>query len=662
MLRVHGHHRCNFVLAQLKYLHYKTQCPTCSEETYEKDLRKNKILDEIIEQYLNVKEELEKTFRAEKTPTARDKNSRAECWPNSDEYEKKQVASNTDEMLNKVSDSPVLGGGTSLGVPTPCGRKDHQQDASTPSTSADLKIPSMFTPKSRKGFRNEENCQVVTCPVCRVDVPQSNINKHLDDCLKRDHARAQPENDKPKRKPLPKLVLSLMKDNVIRKKLKELGLSSQGDRRALESRLQKYTVLYNAECDKARPRPVPELIKQCEEEESLEKKLQKPSNRLNVNRHTEHNVLEQQRKKYLADNKDSFNHLIARIKMHTDSPRKLPVRRNILSGKNPGVPYKNCVASNSPTSEKSDFLSFESGNSRVDDSDSNASCSLQTYSSEHPTNFLTVELSCSSNDSDQCASNDSSSRSREASPLSYDTVVKTEIMETDESVEATLMHAKMTSSYWPSERDVSEDRLADEKESIREFIGSESENREKIALSAKRRKHGATYSPERHVTRSESEGRRQNDSRDEDSIVENGDDDIRGDYERSRREQLHVNPKEKYESGGTKFEKENLDSLDENKKVCGFRKREREMTIVLSDDEKNGNRSTSIRKSARLGLSEAKGFNNGRFGEDTRNEEEKPQSGKGRLRATRSKNPRGSVKETVKLKNGVSKRMKKITT
>lgn len=82
----------------------------------------------------------------------------------------------------------------------------------------------------------------------------------------------------PKREPLPKLVLSLMKDNVIRKKLKELGLSSQGDRKTLESRLQRYIILYNAECDKINPRSVLELIKQCEEEENLEKKIQKPSN------------------------------------------------------------------------------------------------------------------------------------------------------------------------------------------------------------------------------------------------------------------------------------------------------------------------------------------------------------------------------------------------
>lgn len=81
-----------------------------------------------------------------------------------------------------------------------------------------------------------------------------------------------------KRKPLAKLVLSLMKESGMRKKLKEFGLSSQGDRRMLENRLQRYIILYNAECDKINPRPVSELIKQCEEEEHLEKKIQKPSN------------------------------------------------------------------------------------------------------------------------------------------------------------------------------------------------------------------------------------------------------------------------------------------------------------------------------------------------------------------------------------------------
>lgn len=63
-----------------------------------------------------------------------------------------------------------------------------------------------------------------------------------------------------------------MKDSVLRKKLKEYGLSCNGDRKTLESRLQRYIVVYNAECDRPNPRSNSEIIKQCTEEETTEKK------------------------------------------------------------------------------------------------------------------------------------------------------------------------------------------------------------------------------------------------------------------------------------------------------------------------------------------------------------------------------------------------------
>lgn len=128
--------------------------------------------------------------------------------------------------------------------------------------------------------------------------------------------------------------------------------------------------------------------------------------------------------------------------------------------------------------------------------------------------------------------------------------------------------------------------------------------------------------------------------------------------ERPKHEQSYANVKEKYESGDSKVEKENFDSLDENKKIYAVRKREREMTIALSE-EKNEDKPTNIRKSARLGLSEAKGFNNEIFCVDIPSEEETSQSEKRQLRETRAKNSRGLVKTSVKLKNGICKSMKR---
>jgi len=176
-----------------KYLHYKTQCPICSEETFEKDLRKNKILDEIIQQYLNIKEQFEKKSHTEETPTTKGKNSSPAYCLNNHEYKKKRITNCfSHKALSKTLNDSMLGV-ISLTPTTPCGQKNHQQDISTPSTSTEARIPLMFTPKSRKGFRNEENCEIVACPVCKVNVSQNNINKHLDDCLKRKNANNQPQ-------------------------------------------------------------------------------------------------------------------------------------------------------------------------------------------------------------------------------------------------------------------------------------------------------------------------------------------------------------------------------------------------------------------------------------------------------------------------------------
>ncbi|XP_012215895.2 E3 ubiquitin-protein ligase RAD18-like isoform X1 [Linepithema humile] len=656
-----SHNYCSLCIR--KYLHYKTQCPICLEETFEKDLRKNKILDEIISQYLNVKEKLLKKFHLEETLKVKDKNFEEKetgnvCSLNNSEYKKKQDVFDTSKILHKSSDSPVHKNSNI----TPHGKKDYQ-DVSTPSTSTERRIPLMFTPKSTKGFPNDENCQIVTCPVCKVDVSQNNINKHLDQCLKRENAKDQPKKSESKRKPLPKLVLNLMKDNAIKKKLKELGLSSQGDRKVLESRLQRYIILYNAECDKINPRPISELIRQFEEEENLEKKVQKPSNRLNVNRNTEQNVIEQQRKKYLAVNKDSFDHLIAKIK-HADSPQKLSIRRKIFSKENPDDSHESHITENDSTirdNEKSNFLSPNSANPYIEDSDSNATCPLQIYSSTDPMKFLTVELASSSNDSTEQSAfiQETPKRRRKTNPVSFNFIVKTE-----ESLENTLIHEKIISSN-SRECNFSEDRMdTDTIESVSKYTRIELENRERqVNSSAENSRSGLKYSPEKYIGDSESRDSSQRElcNKDTDSIVQDiesfvGDNESAEDdhnlvvTERLKQEQLH-DAKKEYVSDCTKFEKENVESLDETIKV--FRKREREVTFISSDEEKAEEKSMNTRKSLRLGLTEAKGFNNGNIYEKTRNEENS-QSKKKQTRGTCAKSTRNCTKKSVRLRNKMS--------
>lgn len=125
--------------------------------------------------------------------------------------------------------------------------------------------------------------------------------------------------------------------------------------------------------------------------------------------------------------------------------------------------------------------------------------------------------------------------------------------------------------------------------------------------------------------------------------------------EGSKHEQLcNINE----ESNCTKFEKENVESFDEN--INSFRKRERETTLILSDDERIEDRSTNVRKSARLSLSEAKRYNNRNLSGNTLQENgEKSQNKREQLRASHVRNMNSFMKKSVKLRSKINSNIKK---
>lgn len=112
-------------------------------------------------------------------------------------------------------------------------------------------------------------------------------------------------------------------------------------------------------------------------------------------------------------------------------------------------------------------------------------------------------------------------------------------------------------------------------------------------------------------------------------------------------------------SGSTKPEKENLKALDQDLTIWTPRKREREMTLVLSDEENIADRTVNAKKSFRFGLSEAKGFNNENFGE-TAQEEEKSQSEKEQSQVIRTNNIRNFTRKSVRLRNKVGNEKRKL--
>ncbi|KAL2070397.1 hypothetical protein VTL71DRAFT_13423 [Oculimacula yallundae] len=122
----------------------------------------------------------------------------------------------------------------------------------------------------------------VICPVCSKQVKETSINSHLDrDCadeprisksktMGRISKQGSAQNpltisDVPKRpERLAQINFSMMKENALRKKLGDMGISNLGNRPLLERRFTEWITLWNANCDARKPRTKNELKRELE--------------------------------------------------------------------------------------------------------------------------------------------------------------------------------------------------------------------------------------------------------------------------------------------------------------------------------------------------------------------------------------------------------------
>jgi hypothetical protein len=204
---------------------YKAQCPACFEKTFDYQLRNNRILDDIIEVFVRLSDEV-KTFlqnykklskTQKKVNTIPDSllnsNSILNCTKKNNKGNASDISSNQrdtktasgklTESTNNiptssyVSESENITTGVEVididdferlkdvaSVKQPHQSPNHKRIVS----KGEVLIPSMFSPR-KKRHNTTEN--LVPCPVCSVDIPEKNINIHLDVCLKRSEQSSQ---------------------------------------------------------------------------------------------------------------------------------------------------------------------------------------------------------------------------------------------------------------------------------------------------------------------------------------------------------------------------------------------------------------------------------------------------------------------------------------
>ncbi|XP_072576450.1 E3 ubiquitin-protein ligase RAD18 isoform X2 [Vulpes vulpes] len=254
-----SHNYCSLCIR--KFLSYKTQCPTCCVTVTEPDLKNNRILDELVKS-LNFARNHLLQFALESPPispaSSSSKNLAAKVnTPVAFRHSLKQesrlmenflireMSGSTSELLIKENEKKLI---LQKEVSTSSKTKETPSIEKTAPRSLDAHVPE--TP-STSTLRQVTR---VDCPVCGVNIPENHINKHLDSCLTRDEKKESLRSSVHKRKPLPKTVYNLLSDRDLKKKLKEHGLSIQGNKQQLIKRHQEFVHMYNAQCDALHPK------------------------------------------------------------------------------------------------------------------------------------------------------------------------------------------------------------------------------------------------------------------------------------------------------------------------------------------------------------------------------------------------------------------------
>ncbi|KAG5662896.1 hypothetical protein KAF25_005314 [Fusarium avenaceum] len=125
-------------------------------------------------------------------------------------------------------------------------------------------------------FQPEPEDGLVACPVCQSRMKEWQVFKHLETCTgstpkprrtiasSSSPSAGQRRQQTPTFERLPAINYSMYKDPALRKKMSDLGISSQGPRTLLQRRHKEWMTIWNSNCDAAQPRKHRELLQDLE--------------------------------------------------------------------------------------------------------------------------------------------------------------------------------------------------------------------------------------------------------------------------------------------------------------------------------------------------------------------------------------------------------------
>ncbi|KAL6231133.1 Postreplication repair E3 ubiquitin-protein ligase rad18 [Aspergillus navahoensis] len=232
------------------------KCPTCRSSDQELKLRRNWVVQELVEGFKNARPSILQLARKAKAGA----DNREDVGAEEPSLKKRKIESDVIVGTDSPAEQGVRTRSHSRGVA--------RQVQAAPIEIIDVGQDEEYIPDDG----------LVPCPVCGRRMKEEAVFRHLDTCT------GGAEDSKPAafgslasgpRKPspvtagkpperLPVINYSLLKDTVLRKKLKDLGIPNWGPRPLLQRRHTEWMNLWNANCDSRTPKPKRELLRELD--------------------------------------------------------------------------------------------------------------------------------------------------------------------------------------------------------------------------------------------------------------------------------------------------------------------------------------------------------------------------------------------------------------
>ncbi|XP_063147690.1 E3 ubiquitin-protein ligase RAD18 [Candoia aspera] len=341
-----SHNYCSLCIR--KSLSYKAQCPTCCVAATGPDLKNNRILDDLVQNFISARQRL---FQAVLDSPI----SSASLLPKKAPLQGHILSSSDGLALEQEKQFADI-------LPVKENIQTHRRRLQSPDREKKVKIKQEEDPRSpeegcealdkeatniRPDKHNTRNSEMpstsatrfvtkVECPVCGVPIQELHINKHLDGCLARDQKKDSLRSSGQKRKLLPKVVYNLLSDRDLRRRLKEYGLSTQGTKQQLIKRHQEFVHMYNSQCDSLNPKSVGEIVRELENIEKAQAQLdssKRKEDSMTFTKHQTENEIDEIHRDYRKKHKAEFQLLIDQMKKRKKNESKQPIKEERLEQK-----------------------------------------------------------------------------------------------------------------------------------------------------------------------------------------------------------------------------------------------------------------------------------------------------------------------------------------